>query len=183
MKSMLVCIVSAILLVFSTPVVAGDDGVERTSSRQTRINQRFSGVSIPTMVDSNGDESFARSFTAESKGSPGRSTTVAFAEWSPLVPGDCPFGSGLRAELVEEGFVQTYGDLSQLHFVGTTGFFCLNPDTFELRGEFDAIITGGTGRFVGVTGWATTEFEIFFVGNVSSIVGTTVGEIEFPRGW
>lgn len=50
------------------------------------INQRFSGVGNPTMVDLNGDGRFANSSIFNLVGSPGRGTILSFVDFSPLTP-------------------------------------------------------------------------------------------------
>ncbi|MDH3614410.1 MAG: hypothetical protein OES10_14170 [Gammaproteobacteria bacterium] len=145
-----------------------------------KIDQRFSGVSHPTMVDTNGDEAFASTFSFQLKGSPGKATIQSVGEFTAFAPGDCPDG-GLRSDLIQQSFVETFKDLSMLFFVTTTGHTCFNLSTFEIGGELSGIITGGTGRFEGATGSWTTKFEAFLVGQtVTATIGTTKGTIHVP---
>jgi len=148
-------------------------------SSEIKINQRFTGVDHPTMVDTNGDGAFATASSFEAVGSPGRATIQALAEWTPMVSGESP--CDLRGEPVQESFVETFNDGSMLFFDTTSGYNCVSFAPFEIWGEFSGIITGGIGRFEGATGTWTTEFEAFPVGlTQTAFTGTMKGTVEIP---
>ena len=100
-------------------VVAGS-----VQSKEIKINQRYTGVSHRTMVDTNGDGVFADAVNFEMVGSPGRATMVGAVESTPLTPGDSP--CDLQNEPVQQSYVQTYKDGSMLFLVTTAGWACLN---------------------------------------------------------
>ena len=145
------------------------------------INQRFSGVGHPTMVDTDGDGVFAGASSFQLKGNPGKATMLALAEFTDFAFVGIP-GCDLRAELVQESFVETFSDGSMLFFEATSGFNCVNLATFEIGGQLSGIITGGTGRFEGATGsWIIPEFEAFLVGQTqNALTGTFKGTIDVP---
>ena len=145
------------------------------------INQQFSGMAHPTMVDTNGDGAFAAATSFQLKGSPGKATMLAVPEFTDFVFVGTP-GCELRAELVQESFIETFNDGSMLFFEATSGFNCVNIATFEIGGQLSGIITGGTGRFEGATGsWMVPEFEAFLVGTTQvAITGIFNGTIVVP---
>ena len=147
---------------------------------ETNFKQQASGASHPTMIDTNGDGVFANAVSFQVKGKFGKATLLGFAEFTDFMPYGVP-GCDLRAELVQESFVETFTDGSMLFFVATSGFNCLDLATFAAGGEFVGTITGGTGRFAGATGSWTIEFEAFVVSQfVNAFTATTRGTIEVP---
>jgi hypothetical protein len=144
------------------------------------INQTFSGVVNPTMVDTNGDGEFAGAASFHATGSPGRGTIQAIAEFSPMIFTGIP-GCELHADLVQESFVETFKDLSMLFFEATEAENCVDLATFEISGRIAGIITGGTGRFEGATGDFSIDFEAIPVGVTQSVlIGTSTGTIVIP---
>lgn len=155
-------------------IVAGS-----VQSSEIKINQRFTGVGHPTMVDTNGDGEFASASSFQVFGSPGRATIQAVGETTPLVPGVSP--CDLTGEFVQESFVETFNDGSMLFFDTTIGYNCVSFVPFEIWGEFSGIITGGIGRFESATGTWTVEFEAFPVGQTqTAFTGTAKGIVEIP---
>ena len=158
-------------------IVSGD-----AWAAETNFKQQASGASHPTMIDTNGDGFFASAVSFQVKGKFGKATLLGIAEFTDFMPYGVS-GCELRAELVQESFVETFKDGSMLFFVATSGFNCLNLATFEAGGEFVGTITGGTGRFAGATGTWTTEFEAFVVSQfVNAFTATTTGKIDVPKG-
>jgi hypothetical protein len=146
-----------------------------------KLDQQFSGRGHATMIDTNGDGTFAAAINFESRGSPGPSSFLAMGEFTAFTPGDCP-GGVPRADLVQESFVQTFRDLSMLFYEATAGHICFDPITTEVNCDIEGIFTGGTGRFEGATGPWTVECELFSVGaSVSATTGTLKGRIELPH--
>ena len=83
-----------------------------------------------------------------------KGTILGFAEFTDFMSysvGSCD----LRAELVQESFVETFKDGSMLFFVATSGFNCLNLATFEA--------------------FVVSPF-------VNAFTATTTGKIEVPKG-
>jgi len=95
-------------------IVAGS-----VQSSEVKINQRYTGVSHKTMLDTNGDGVFAESVSFQLVGSPGRATMEGVVEATPLVPGESP--CDLQNELVQQSYVVTFKDGSMLFLVTTTG--------------------------------------------------------------
>ena len=150
-------------------------------ARETIINQQFSGNSHPTMVDANGDGTFAGASNFQVHGSPGKAVVHAIAEFTAFAPYGTP-GCDLRAEFVYEYFVETFNDGSMIFFAATGGFNCLDLTTSEVGGELVGIVTGGTGRFKGATGSWVIDFEAFIVGGgMVAFTGTTKGTIDAPH--
>lgn len=165
-----------IIAVFAGLIVSGV-----AQAGEIQINQRASGVSHPTMVDTNGDGIFANAITFQLNGSPGKATLLSLGEFTDFVFVGTP-GCELRAELVQQSFVETYSDGSMLFFVTTSAFNCVNLATLEVGGELTATITGGTGRFEGATGSVVVEFEAFPVGQtMNAFTATAKGTIEIPK--
>ena len=143
------------------------------------INQQFSGVTHPLMVDTNDDGIFAGVASFQVVGSPGKGTILAVAEFADFVPDGSP-GCDLRADLVQESFVETLNDGSMLFFEGTAGYNCVDFATGEVNAELSGIITGGTGRFEAATGtFVIVLSEAFGVGlTQSALTGTITGTID-----
>lgn len=150
-------------------------------SGEMNINQRFSGVGNPTMVDTDLDGAFANAASFQLVGAPGRATMLAVAEFDDFAFVGTP-GCELRAELEQESVVETFSDGSMLFFVAISGFNCVNILTGEIGGELTADIIGGTGRFDGASGSATVKFEAFLVGQTqTAFTGTIKGTINVPH--
>ena len=152
-------------------------------SGEMSINQRFSGVAHPTMVDANTDGAFANVISFQVKGSPGKATILAFGEFTPPAITACAPSGGGQTDLVQQSFVETFSDLSMLFFEVETGHTCFNIATSEITVELTGIITGGAGRFEGATGSWTTESEGFVVGPgvMIAFTGTITGTVEVPH--
>ena len=149
-------------------------------SGEIPINQTFSGVNHPTMVDTNADGQPANAGSFQITGSPGKATAVSLAEFTPLAFVGTP-GCELRAELVQESFVSTFSDGSMLFFHVAAAHNCVNIATFEIGGQMSGWITGGTGRFEGATGTYEVVFEAFLVGTTqAAYTGTITGMIVMP---
>ena len=156
-------------------VVAGS-----VQAGEVKINQRFTGVSHPTMVDTNGDEAFASSSSFQYVGSPGQATGVTVAEYTDFVPGESP--CDLQSTLTQQSIVETFNDGSMLFFEATVGNICFNFGTSEIGGELSGIITGGIGRFEGATGTWLVEFEAIPVGETQfAFIGTQTGMVHTPK--
>ncbi len=98
-------------LTFIIAVCAGLVLSGTAQSGEMRINQRFSGMGVQTRVDTNGDGAFANAVSFQARGSPGRATVLAQAEFTDFAFVGIP-GCELRAEIVQESFVETFKDLS-----------------------------------------------------------------------
>ena len=155
-------------------IVAGS-----VQSSEIKINQRYTGVSHNSMLDTNGDGVFADVVSFQMVGSPGRATMEGVVEAAPFTPGDSP--CDLQGEPYQQSYIQTYNDGSMLFFVTTAGHACLNLGTYELWGEISGIITGGIGRFELATGTFTAEINGVFVGLTQiAYWGKMKGTVEIP---
>ena len=155
-------------------IVAGS-----VQSAEIKINQRYTGVSHPTMLDTNDDGVYANVGSFQMVGSPGRATMEGVFESTPLAPGESP--CDLQNVPVHQSYVETFNDGSMLFLVGTAGYGCLNLGTSVFWGELSGIVTGGIGRFELATGTWTVELEAFFVGQTQiAFTGTFKGTIEIP---
>ena len=149
-------------------------------SGEIKINARFSGNEHPTMIDTNGDMTFATTGAFQVHGAPGHGVTHSITEFTAFMPYDVS-GCDLRAVLVLQNFVETLEDGAMIFFTATSGSTCLDLSTGELRGEASGIVTGGTGRFEGVSGSWAMDFVPFVVGGgVTAFTGTITGTIERP---
>ena len=145
-----------------------------------KINQRFTGVSHPTMVDTNDDGIFASTFSFQTVGSPGRGTIISVGEGYPPVFGENP--CDVLIENFQQSFVETFNDGSMIFFETTVGNTCVNLITSEILGEISGIITGGIGRFKWATGTWSIEFEAFPVGETQTVAtGTLIGVADIPK--
>ena len=169
MKLLLFAVVCA-SLILSAAAQAGD----------IKLDQRFSGNGLPTMVDTNGDGITAAHGNFYVRGSPGRATVDSFNEFTDFMPYFAD-GCDLRAGLVAQTYVATFDDLSMLFYQATDGFLCLSLSTFRIEGEITGIISGGTGRFTGATGTWINKFEGFSAGvGMNVFQGTITGPVEVP---
>jgi hypothetical protein len=147
---------------------------------EIKLNQRFSGNGLPTMVDTNGDGITAAHGNFYVRGSPGRATVDSFNEFTDFMPYFAE-GCDLRAGLVAQTYVATFDDLSMLFYQATDGFLCFSLSTFLIEGEITGIISGGTGRFTGATGTWLNNFEGFSAGvGMNVFQGTITGKVEVP---
>ena len=161
----------AILLISTASAQAAD----------IKINQKFSGATHPTMIDSDDDGVHASAGSYQIFGSPGRSTAEGFAEFSAFEFTGAP-GCELRAEMVTESFVETFNDGSMLFNWVTEGFNCVDLATGEIGGELIGIITGGTGRFAGASGEFMVDFNAKAATEVQNVFyGTITGVITLPE--
>jgi hypothetical protein len=156
-------------------VVAGS-----VQSKEIKINQRYTGVSHPTMLDTNDDGIFASVGNFQLVGSPGRATMQGVFESTAFaIPGESP--CDVQNEALHQSYVETFNDGSMLFMVGDTGYNCLNLDTFEIWGELSGTFTGGIGRFENATGTWTVETDITVVGDFQVVfTGTFKGTVEIP---
>ena len=146
-----------IITVCSGLVMAG-----AAQAMEVKINQTFTGVSTPTMVDTNGDGAFANANSFRIVGSPGRATAESIAESTPIEFVGIP-GCELRSEIVTNSFIETFNDGSMLFFFveEEDGFMCIDTSTGEIWGELAGIVTGGNDRFEGATGEFIVEFGVY----------------------
>jgi hypothetical protein len=155
-------------------------GAGAVESREIKIKQQFAGAGPETAVDSNQDGNYAFAFTLEARGGAGRSTVITRTEYGNFNSTDCP-GALPTSYLVQNSMVQTFSDLSTLHFVSTSGRVCYDPSTSEISCEEAGKIVGGTGRFEGATGSWTMECEIAVVEKLHAVTGEVRATIDVPR--
>ncbi len=156
-------------------------GSSLAESREIKLKQQFAGAGTETAVDTNQDGNYAFAFTLEARGGGGRSTVISRTEFGNFDSSDCP-GALPTSYLVQHDFVQTFSDLSTLHYVATSGRICFDPSTSEVTCEEAGEVVGGTGRFEGATGSWTVECEIFVVGKVNASTGEVNTTITMPSG-
>ena len=161
-------------------VCAGLTASGLAQAGEVTLDQRFSGASHQTMVDANGDGIFASAASFQLKGSPGKATMQSMAEFTDFVFVGTS-GCELRAELVQESFIETFSDGSMVFYHVEGAYICVNIATFEIGGQMSGWITGGTGRFEGATGTWIVDFEAFSVGTTqTAFTGTFKGTIQAP---
>ena len=145
-----------------------------------KLNQRYSGNGLPTMVDTNGDGRTAAHGNFYVRGAPGRATVDSFNEFTDFAPYFVD-GCDLRAGLVAQTYVETFEDGSMLFYQATNGFLCLNLSTLVIDSEISGIITGGTGRFAGASGTWVNVGKGFSAGvGMNVFEGTLKGTILVP---
>ena len=150
-------------------------------SREIKLKQQFAGAGTETAVDTNQDGRYAFAFTLEARGGAGRSTAITRTEFGNFDSTDCP-GASYTSYLVQDSMVQTFNDLSTLHFEARSGRICFDPLTSEITCEEAGEVVGGTGRFEGATGSWTLECELFVVESVHAVTGELKATINVPRG-
>ena len=144
------------------------------------LNQRYSGNSLPTMVDTNGDGVTAGDGNFYVRGGPGRATVDSFNEFTAFAPYFVD-GCDLRAGLVAQTYVETFQDGSMLFYQATEGFLCLSLATFVIDFVAEGVITGGTGRFAGASGTWVNVGKGFSAGvQMNAFEGTIKGTIVVP---
>ncbi|NNK99728.1 MAG: hypothetical protein HKO88_11810 [Xanthomonadales bacterium] len=167
------------LLFIVSIICAGLIAAGSVQSAEIKIDQRYTGVSHPTMLDANDDGVFANVASFHLVGNPGRATMEGVFESTSFEPGESP--CDLQNVPIHQSYVQTYNDGSMLFLVGTAGYGCLNLDTSEFWGELSGIITGGIGRFESATGTWTVDVEAFSVGQTQIVfTGTLQSTVEIP---
>jgi len=145
------------------------------------LNQRYSGNSLPTMVDTNGDGITAGDGNFYVRGAPGRATVDSFNEFTAFAPYFMD-GCDVRAGLVAQTYVETFKDGSMLFYQATEGFLCFNLSTFVTDYEIKGIFNGGTGRFAGAYGTWVNVGKGFSAGvEMNAFEGTLKGTIEVPH--
>jgi hypothetical protein len=129
------------------------------------LKRAFSGWSVATEIDTNGDGSRAVSLTYQSSGTFGKTTSNAQAEVSPAPVGDC-FGKWwiLKYRFVAFSAVDRYQDGDLLISTldpdpDNPSTQCLDLSNFTSSSTINVVVLGGTGRFEGSTGWATAIAE------------------------
>ena len=147
---------------------------------EVTLNQRYSGNSLPTMVDTNGDGRTASHGNFYVRGGPGQATVDSFNEFTDFAPYFVD-GCDLRAGLVAQTYVETFQDGSMLFYQATEAFLCLNLSTFVIDFEAKGVLTGGTGRFAGASGTWVNVGKGFSAGvEMNAYEGTLKGTIVLP---
>ena len=147
---------------------------------EIKLNQQYSGNSLPTMVDTNGDGRTASDGNFYVRGGPGRATVDSFNEFTNFAPYFVD-GCDLQAGLVAQTYVATFQDGSMLFYQATEGTLCLNLATFVIDFEAKGVITGGTGRFAGASGTWVNVGKGFSAGvEMNAFEGTIKGTIVVP---
>ena len=145
-----------------------------------KLNQRYSGNGLPTMVDTNGDGITAAHGNFYVRGAPGRANVDSFNEFTAFGFHGVT-GCELRAELVAQTYVETFADGSMLFYQAEEGFLCLNLSTFIISSEIRGVISGGTGRFAGASGTWVNVGTGFSAGvGMNVFEGTLKGTIVLP---
>ena len=169
MKVLLISLICAGLILSAA---AQADGI--------KLNQRYTGNGLPTMVDTNGDGVTAAHGNFYVRWAPGRATVDSFNEFTSFTPYFVD-GCDLRAGLVAQTYVETFEDGSMLFYQATEGFLCLSLSTFVIDSEISGLITGGTGRFAGASGTWVNVGKGYSAGvGMNVFEGTLKGSIEVP---
>ena len=170
MKLSLISVVCA-SLILSAAAQAGD----------VRLNQRYVGNGLPTMIDTNDDGITAAHGNFYVRGAPGRANVDSFNEFTAFESNDSIAGCELRAELVAQTYVETFADQSMLFYQATEGFLCLDLSTFIISSDIRGVISGGTGRFAGASGTWVNVGKGFSAGvQMNAFEGTLKGTIVVP---
>jgi hypothetical protein len=149
-------------------------------AREITLNQRYSGNSLPTMVDTNGDGRTASHGNFYVRGGPGQATVDSFNEFTDFAPYFVD-GCDLRAGLVAQTYVETFQDGSMLFYQATEAFLCLSLSTFVVDFEAKGVLTGGTGRFAGASGTWVNVGKGFSAGvEMNAYEGTLKGTVVIP---
>ena len=145
---------------------------------------KYAGTGIDTHFDTNQDGMFYLSLTqATGKGTFGNFTIAITAEFRlslPTDPDDCADGE-LDLPLFSSEAVYTFSDQSQTFWIASGGYLCLDQVTGHYYGQVEGDYVGGTDRFKGATGTATSQFEGQILGDpvvgFRSITGTVEGTV------
>lgn len=146
---------------------------EAAEARQTiRIDSRVAGSTVFTAADRVADGVF------EGTGAPGKASLRTYGQYGPAGPASprCQ-GFDFELALVAGQGVSTFADGSQLYAVNTFGYTCGSFDGAR-RSVIESAIVGGSGRFAGATGTATSVFEgvaLDFIAGVNAATGTITG--------
>ena len=129
-----------------------------TMAKAMEIKMSFSGWSVATEIDTNGDGIRAISDTHQGTGTFGKTTTNNQSEVVPVTPSvHCSEGI-LEFQYVAFTAVTRYqnGDLILLGLdPQKTSTLCYNPTTYTSTATVNLVVLGGTGRFEGAEGWTT----------------------------
>ena len=152
------------------------------------VQYSYSGTSVPTAIDSNGDGILAGEVLASANGTGGKLTFRALEELgAPIGPtARCP------APLVEFPHrtavsTATTEDGSMYFERLVAGHLCVNTSTGAFSFEITYEIFGGTGRFEGATGSIATKgtgriiFAVPGKALYSVLAGTSTGSIAKPN--
>ena len=169
MKTPLLVLISMGLLVSGT-----------AQARDVKADASFSGTEHPTMIDSNWDLIYASAGVFEVQGAHGRAVTHSLTEFTEFTWYGAP-GCDVRALLVSQDFVEILKDGSMVFFSADEGYACVDLATGEVNGVASGIVTGGTGKFEGATGyWDMTFKPHTLASGLNAITGSITGTIELP---
>jgi len=136
-------------------------GSGKAEAEQLKGKGSFSGTFASTQTDTNGDGQKAAFNSIGAKGTLGDSTIQGVDEFVFSGPATCPNGNaGFELTLLRSlnpaapsNFVQRFESTGDLIFSEqTSGTICFDPVTLIQFFSVTIQITGGTGRFEGVTG-------------------------------
>ena len=113
------------------------------------------------------------------KGSPGNGQFTITSIADPFNPSLTECGGGPGQTFAHNDMVVTLDELSMIFAKLDEGWVCFNAD-YTVSAEAHMIITGGTGKYEGASGYFTGTFEGLSVGTsgfLAAETGTIVGEI------
>jgi hypothetical protein len=187
MSKKLILVVSILVLALA---VLGMTAFANMAGKTVKIDQRIAGSifgGIEVTTDPINQVTDNRTLlTLYAKGAPGNANieVVGGGRLVDLDTEECP-GSVAQVEFYDGGFVETFRDNSMLFYLldpdpKAQNALCINPDGTS-TGTFDYIITGGVGRYEGVTGSATVVVNAWsLTGQLSAEEGTIKGTINLP---
>lgn len=169
MKTLLLIFTSMGLLISGT-----------VQARDVKADASFSGTEHPTMIDTNGDLTYASAGVFEVQGAHGRAVTHSVTEFTAFLWHGAP-GCDVRATLVTQDFVEILKDGSMIFFSATEGHACVDLSTGKANGAASGIVTGGTGQYEGASGFWEMVFEPHpLASGLSAINGSITGTIKLP---
>ena len=128
------------------------------------IHVEWSGSGWDTHIDNFSDGYPVNITVADANGSFGVTRIEISCEFTAYDPQDvegveCEEGYDVLLGVLYSAHVGTYANLDQLYGASNEGWMCVNMTTGHYYGDIHGGFAGGTGRFLGASGWWQTTFE------------------------
>jgi hypothetical protein len=163
---------SGTLLAAAMLVLVG--AVAADAKKPKTKTSHFSGSNVPTDIDTNGDGmtalfSVGRGKIGKGRGLPQQYTVDSLYEYLPALGTNVNCPQGWLEFPVYSGHTVTHDvDADNLYGQNTSGFSCLDLATGGGFFSYAETIIGGTGKFAGATGTATSNGTYTFLSCDSS---------------